>query len=305
METAIYLDFDLCASPFSFDAEALASRDGAIRRKIAKTYNHGDNVAGQDEDYGKVRNYVRIKLMPFLERYNTYITILTANSAQNVRDILLHFAEQTHDRLIRELRIVSIFDNKGTVAGMNPNLFGAVVKKIKNDDKPDNKKKPIEQIATQFRVRVDDILSAEIELSVPLFQEDGTTISSPVRALQIEKDVTKAAYIEREERPFIFLDDSKSEIHSVQSLIAAGMVGEAIQIERPGRNVPFENCGMFNQTNLEDWIRLMDQLIDDFGGLEKKRRNEQTNPHEKSRAAKKPRASNRRAHFSQHVRIVN
>ncbi len=304
MSTVIYLDFDLCASPFSFDAEADAAEVGAIKRTIDKTYDHKDDPDGQSEDYAKVRAYFRLKLVPFLEKYKTRITILTANSARNVRHILRHFAEQTHDLLIRDLKIRSIFDDKGTAADMIPNLFGAVVKKIKNDDKPDNKKKPIEQIATQFRVSVDDILDAEIKLSVPLFQEDGTTIPSPVRALQIEKELTKAAYIESEERPFIFLDDSKSEIASVEALIDGGVIGKAFSITRPGRNAPFENCGMFNQTSAFGWsgsfdrsLMQLDKIIEE----RKKRDLEQRSAVKEHRASKRPGASEGRNFYVQFV----
>lgn len=317
----IYLDFDLCASPFSFDAEADATEDGAIKRTIDKTYDHKDDPDGQDEDYAKVREYFEKKLMPFLNAYQSRITILTANSARNVRAILLHFAEQTEvrddgtqfkfvvakdDRLIKALRIVSIFDDKGTLADMNPNLFGAVVKKIKNDGKPDHKQKPIEQIATQFRVSVDDILDAESKLSVPLFQEDGTTIPSPVRTFQIEQEVTKAAYIESEERPFIFLDDSTSEIDSVKTLIDGGVIGKAFNIARPGRNAPFENCGMFNQTPLDGWRGFLDRCIHDLSNRadidnRKKRKKERTRPDIRTRASRRTRASKRRTRYAQLV----
>lgn len=302
----IYLDFDLCASPFSFDAEADATEDGAIKRTIDKTYDHKDDPDGQDEDYAKVREYFEKKLMPFLNAYQSRITILTANSARNVRAILLHFAEQTEvrddgtqlksvvakdDRLIKALRIVSIFDDKGTLADMNPNLFGAVVKKIKNDGKPDHKQKPIEQIATQFRVGVDDILATERTLP---------------NILKIDQKVTKAAYIEGEDRPFIFLDDSESEIRSVQALTRDDMIGEAIKIKRPGRNDPFEKCGMFNQKLLGRWRSFLDRRIyelDNRAGINnrKKRKKERTKADIRTRDSRRTRASKRRTRYVQLV----
>lgn len=66
MDTAIYLDFDLCASPFSFAAEADARENGAIMRTIAATYDHKADAAGQLVDYQKVRDYYQQKLKPFI-----------------------------------------------------------------------------------------------------------------------------------------------------------------------------------------------------------------------------------------------
>ena len=236
MTTVIYLDFDLCASPFSFDAEADASDPFAIKKTIAKTYDHKDDPNGQEEDYIKVRDYFQTKLAPFLSEFQSHIIILTANSAHNVRDILNHFGVQI------ELRIVSTFDAKGVQAGISPNLFGAVVKTIKNEKKEPSKQKTIEQIAKQFRVSKQSILSTERLLAR--------------RILELEEDVTKAAYIRSQARPFIFLDDSGSEIRSVQALIDnEGMRGRTLNIPRPGRNVPFEVCGMFGQRALEQFVR--------------------------------------------------
>jgi hypothetical protein len=237
MDPLIYLDFDLCASPFSFDAEDDASEEGAIGRTIAKTYNHANNLNGQKEDYQKVSEYFTTKLGPFLNAFRLRIIILTANSARNVRDILDHFG------IGLNLPIVSIFDEKGRRAGISPNLFGAVVKKIKNAEKPAHKQKTIEKIASKFRVSVQDILAAEENISV-------------VRAKTLDKEITKASFIKEQAVPFVFLDDSSSEIRSVQALIDnEGMVGRTLLIPRPGRNVPFEECGMFGRPAMQTFIR--------------------------------------------------
>jgi len=273
MDTTIYLDFDLCVSPFSFDAEADASEEGAIMRTIAATYNHKGDETGQLEDYKKVWAYYQLKVKPFLTFFHSRIIVLTANSAGNVRAILLHFAKQQigvdkantpilvvpkKDRdWITRLRIVSTFDDKGRAANMDPNLFGAVRKKIKNDQKKPEKQKELKQIAKQFRVTVKAILNAEKEMSIDTFNVDGTTTAIPVRANQIEDEVTKAAYIKRRGRPFIFLDDSKSEIRTVQALIDDdGMIGRALTIPRPDHNAPFEQCGMFGEPALKKFIRV-------------------------------------------------
>jgi hypothetical protein len=242
MDPFIYLDFDLCASPFSFDAEDDASEEGAIERTIAKTYNHANDLNGQKEDYQKVSEYFTTKLGPFLNAFRIRIIILTANSARNVRDILGHFG------IGLKLRIVSIFDEKGRRAGISPNLFGAVVKKIKNAEKPAHKKKSIESIASKFRVSVEEILAAEENISID-------------RAKELDKEITKASFIKEHARPFIFLDDSSSEIRSVKALIDdEGMAGQTLHIPRPGRNVPFEECGMFGQPAMTKFIRTPLQL---------------------------------------------
>jgi hypothetical protein len=142
-------------------------------------------------------------------------------------------------------------------AGISPNLFGAVVKKIKNENKEPRKQKTIEQIAKQFRVTKQSILSTE-----RLFAK---------RILVLDKGVTKAAYIRSQARPFIFLDDSGSEIRSVQALIDnESMRGRTLNIPRPGRNVPFEKCGMFGKPALtqfvpdSNWSIFISQLMNEL-----------------------------------------
>lgn len=112
---------------------------------------------------------------------------------------------------------------------------------MKNDQKPPEERKDLKSFAEKYSVTTESILHAEQTLSV--------------RAKQIDDQITKAAYIKNQGRPFIFLDDSESEIQSVQALIDDdGMMGRTFKIPR-GRNLPFEKYGMFGELALKKFIR--------------------------------------------------
>ena len=122
--------------------------------------------------------------------------------------------------------------------------------------------------------------------------------------MQIEQQVTKAAFIASQGQPFVFLDDSSSEIDSVKALIDGGVIGKALNIARPGRNAPFENCGMFNQTSAFGWSGFLDRSLselDKFSENRKKRNRERTTAVKKPKASTRTRASKRRNFYVQLV----
>jgi hypothetical protein len=91
----IYLDWDLTAACFSFNA-AKDATPKAVVHVLKSTYDSGTDEEKQaDVDY--VTTYMHDRLKPLLVRYHDRITILTANSASNVEKICKQFNIQTPD----------------------------------------------------------------------------------------------------------------------------------------------------------------------------------------------------------------
>jgi len=82
----IYLDWDLTAACFSFDAKKVATRE-AVVNVLKSTYDSKDDETKQDDDVKYVDTYMRERLKTLLETYYDRITILTANSEYNVIEI--------------------------------------------------------------------------------------------------------------------------------------------------------------------------------------------------------------------------
>lgn len=254
MSARIYLDWDFCAAPFSFNAQDYMNAE-SLGTTLNEMYDHALCARVRKS----LHNYMCGELKPFLEKYMSRITILTANSEQNVKDILEHF-----DLAEYEPKIVSIFDKKAEALGrpdVTSNLFAAVVeynKKVMGG----KRNKTIEYVAEKFNN------SAKASpVSVQDIRRTNRIWGS--RILRIEQTVTKAAYIKAERVPFIFLDDSGSEIRSVQSLIDQGVPGIVVSIPRPGLKSPFEQCGMFSVPGKalvasyghETWEAYMDEQL--------------------------------------------
>jgi len=86
----IYLDWDLTAACFSFNADQDASPE-AVTNVLKSTYDSGSDQTKQAADVEYVAAYMHGMLKPLLARYKGRITILTANSASNVRKICTQF----------------------------------------------------------------------------------------------------------------------------------------------------------------------------------------------------------------------
>lgn len=102
----IYLDWDLTAACFSFNADQDASPE-AVVNVLKSTYDSGPDETKQAADVEYVAAYMHGMLKPLLARYRDRITILTANSASNVRKICTQFDIPTPD-------IYSVHDAKDT-----------------------------------------------------------------------------------------------------------------------------------------------------------------------------------------------
>ena len=198
MSTRIKLDWDLCAACFSFDAQDQVTRR-ALSTVLKSMYNHADDIDKQREDIQKVGAYMAGPLKSLLKNFHDRIDIVTANSEANVRQICVYFG------LPQPANIVSIFDHKAVEfnrahgANISANLFAAAVEHI-------TKKKTSQQVADKFHVVVESITG--------LLQQHSEAI------LAIDAAVTKAAHLRASGAPFIFLDDSMSEIRSAQGLFS-------------------------------------------------------------------------------------
>jgi len=102
----IYLDWDLTAACFSFNADQDASPE-AVTNVLKSTYDSGSDQTKQAADVEYVSTYMHDLLKPLLARYQDRITILTANSASNVEKICTQFDIPTQD-------IYSVHDAKDT-----------------------------------------------------------------------------------------------------------------------------------------------------------------------------------------------
>lgn len=200
MSTRIKLDWDLCAACFSFDAQDPVTRR-TLSSVLKSTYNHANDIDKQREDIQKVGAYMSGPLKSLLIKFHDRIDIVTANSESNVRQLCVYF------RLPQPANIVSIFDRKAVEfnrqhnTNISANLFGAVVEYIHKVPK----KKSAPQVAEKFHVTVDSI--------VGLLQHSAAILA-------IDASVTKAAHFRASGTPFVFLDDSKSEIRSAQGLFS-------------------------------------------------------------------------------------
>ncbi len=198
MSTRIKLDWDLCAACFSFDAQDQVTRR-ALSAVLKSMYNHANDIDKQREDIQKVGAYMAGPLKSLLKNFHDRIDIVTANSEANVRQICVYFG------LPQPANIVSIFDHKAVEfnrahgANISANLFAAAVEHI-------TKKKTSQQVADKFHVVVESITG--------LLQQHSEAI------LAIDAAVTKAAHLRASGAPFIFLDDSMSEIRSAQGLFS-------------------------------------------------------------------------------------
>ena len=198
MSTRIKLDWDLCAACFSFDAQDQVTRR-ALSTVLKSMYNHANDIDKQREDIQKVGAYMAGPLKSLLKNFHDRIDIVTANSEANVRQICVYFG------LPQPANIVSIFDHKAVEfnrahgANISANLFAAAVEHI-------TKKKTSQQVADKFHVVVESITG--------LLQQHSEAI------LAIDAAVTKAAHLRASGAPFIFLDDSMSEIRSAQGLFS-------------------------------------------------------------------------------------
>ena len=201
MSTRIKLDWDLCAACFSFDAQGQVTRR-ALSAVLKSMYNHANDIDKQREDIQKVGAYMTGPLKSLLTKFHDRIDIVTANSEANVRQLCVYFG------LPQPANIVSIFDRKAVEfnrvhgANISPNLFAAAVEHIKKVPK----KKTSQQVADKFHVTVESITG--------LLQQHSEAI------MAIDAAVTKAAHLKASGAPFIFLDDSMSEIRSAQGLFS-------------------------------------------------------------------------------------
>lgn len=201
MSTRIKLDWDLCAACFSFDAQDQVTRR-ALSAVLKSMYNHANDIDKQREDIQKVGAYMTGPLKSLLTNFHDRIDIVTANSEANVRQLCVYFG------LPQPANIVSIFDHKAVEfnrahgANISANLFAAAVEHIKKVPK----KKTNQQVADKFHVAVESITG--------LLQQHSEAI------LAVDAAVTKAAHLKASGAPFIFLDDSTSEIRSAQGLFS-------------------------------------------------------------------------------------
>ena len=102
----IYLDWDLTAACFSFDAKKVATREEVVD-VLKSTYDSKDDETKQD-DVKYVDTYMRERLKPLLETYYDRITILTANSEYNVIEICKQYDIPTPEE------IYSVYDKGDT-----------------------------------------------------------------------------------------------------------------------------------------------------------------------------------------------
>lgn len=201
MATRVGLDWDLCAACFSFDAQDTVTRR-ALSKVLKSSYNHDDDTEKQREDIKKVGAYMSGPLKSFLHKFSGRIDIVTANAEANVRQLCVYFG------LPQPENVVSIFDNKATEfnrqhgTDISANLFAAATEYMK---KVPNAKKP-EQVAKKFHVSVQSITQ--------LLHSHSVAIQN------IDASITKAAHFKAQRTPFIFLDDARSEIRSVERLFS-------------------------------------------------------------------------------------
>jgi hypothetical protein len=215
----LYVDWDLCAVPFSYPGEKTFSEE-QLNLILSTSFKETDppTIAKKIKDKMK-------QLQVFINKYKSKITILTMNCQSNVLAMLKHY-----NITGIEQNIVSILDLRALRVNVATNLFSAVL-----EYKKDNK--TVEYLANKFAVTTEDIRTGS---------------KNP----NINAEYTKASWAKEQGNPFIFFDDSPTNIGQMGQMIKeTKMDARCEQIRRPKRNQKWsvDEMGMFSEAAEHIW----------------------------------------------------
>lgn len=217
-EPELYVDWDLCAVPFSFPGKNTFSPE-ELDAIFEASFIEKDLAIIEPKIIDKMN-----QLQEFINKFGPKITILTMNCEDNVLAIINRY------NITNINNIVSILDLRASRVGVATNLFSAVLEYRK-------KKKTVEYIAKKFNVTIEDIVRESSNLN-------------------INENYTKAVWAQEQGKPFIFFDDSPSNIDQMNEMIKeTTMNASCVLIPRP--NYPdkwsVDEMGMFSEAAKNIW----------------------------------------------------
>ena len=220
-EPELYVDWDLCAVPFSFPGENTYSSE-KLNTILLTSFIEKDLAIIEPKIRAKMN-----QLQEFINKFGPKITILTMNCKDNVIAIINRYNITNINNINN---IVSILDLRALRVNIATNLFSAVLEYRK-------KKKTVEYIANKFNVTIEDIMRESMNQN-------------------INANYTKAVWAHEQGKPFIFFDDSPTNIDQMNEIIKeTTMNASCVLIPRP--NYPdkwsVDEMGMFSEAAKNIW----------------------------------------------------